>query len=221
MVTKPNHTSGGDDATVSALAGEVETLRRQVEAVQSLPGRVEDLADVVTRLAETTTPTHGPDGGERSGELIGSWLDLPDSPDAAQKLLEDLAGWMGRVYLRYADAARSLPECWAWHPDVVEELVWLHQTWTAAYRTPDAAASMAADWHERHRPGVVARIKTAAGTCSAENHTADRARPTARVPMAAAIPTIAGWWGDDRQSQAPEPDQQQIAAERDQPGGHR
>ena len=45
-----------------------------------------------------------------------------------------LAGWVAGIYLRYLDAAQSLPECWLWHPEVVEELLWLHTAWLHAYR---------------------------------------------------------------------------------------
>jgi len=53
---------------------------------------------------------------------------------------------MGAMYLRYPDAAATLPDCWLWHPDLVEELLWLSHAWTAAYQGPDASVALAGDW---------------------------------------------------------------------------
>ena len=56
-------------------------------------------------------------------------------------MLTDLTRWLDDIYLRYADAARTLPECWLWHPEVVEELIWLMHAWLAAYQGDDAVAA--------------------------------------------------------------------------------
>ncbi len=44
-----------------------------------------------------------------------------------------LGPWVSGVYLRYSDAVNAFPDCWMWHPDVVEELLWLHRAWLSAY----------------------------------------------------------------------------------------
>jgi hypothetical protein len=62
-----------------------------------------------------------------------SWLLAEDQEQAAADL-EDLTGWLARVYLRYPGAV--LPSCWAWHPAVVEELWWLRQAHREAYAPP-------------------------------------------------------------------------------------
>jgi hypothetical protein len=74
-------------------------------------------------------------------------LNLPDELDTAQQLLAGLVDWMARIYLRYPDAAAGLPDCWAWHPDVVEELLWLWlwQAWLRPTHDQNAAVSAAAD----------------------------------------------------------------------------
>jgi len=198
-------------AAVTGLAREVEALRRAVDQLRPLQQRLEQLAGIVTRLAEAPTPkTTDFKGG------TPSWLDLPRDSDAADVVLNELICWMTRVYLRYADAARTLPECWLWHPDVVEELLWLMHAWAAAYRFDDVPVSYAADWHDRLRPGVVRRIKAVAGQCSLENH--DRGRelhqPMLKPPLACAADDIADWWGPKRAGEPPVPRDTHVAAAR-------
>lgn len=116
------------------------------------------------------------------------------------------------VFLRYPDGAEVLPDCWAWHPDVIEELLWLMQAWSAAYFDQGGGVLRVADWHDRYRPGVVKRLKATAASCSLENHTPPQPAPT--VPLAAATEPIAAWWANDRTDPAPEPTDEQFAAVR-------
>ncbi len=104
-------------------------------------------------------------------------------------MLARLTGWLAGVYLRYADAARTVPACWLWHPEVVEELPWPRQAWLAAYADPDAPVSLAADWHDRLRPGVVRRIRDYAGMCSIEADHRHPDRAVLDMPTAAAPPS--------------------------------
>ncbi|GAA4436081.1 hypothetical protein ACFQV2_00215 [Actinokineospora soli] len=170
-----------------------------------------DMAKAVTRLAvvvdrvanavadhveQPCCPTTAP----------ASWLTLPADPELARTTLTALCAWTRQVYLRYSDAAAGLPDCWLWHPDVIEELHWLHQAWQAAYHGPTASPVAAGEWHERHRPGVVRRVKAVAGTCSRENHQTRRrlsAAPVEQLDEAADL--IAAWWAADREQPAPEP----------------
>jgi hypothetical protein len=116
------------------------------------------------------------------------------------------------VYVRYSDA-RHLPECWLWHPDVVEELLWLHAAWIAAY-DPEAPPTAVGDWHDRQRPGVVARVHKYAGLCSLEAHRSGQERhlPAPTSPTSDAIPVIAAWWAMSRSEPAPPPTDEQLAA---------
>jgi hypothetical protein len=195
-------------SAVAGLAREVEGLRMAVEPMKSLPAQVDELARVVRRLAEQTAAAPASGGG------APSWLDLPADLDTVRVVLVDLTGWMRDVFLRYADGAQGLPECWMWHPDVVEELLWLMFAWVAAYRDEDATVARAGDWHDRYRPGVVKRIKTAAGTCSLENHQPHGSRFAGGpvVPLAEAMAPIATWWATQRTETPPEPDDEQLAA---------
>jgi hypothetical protein len=194
-------------ARLAALAGEVETLRQVVGDLGALPGQVRDLADVVAALADLTAPPRSVAVG------LPSWLDLDGDFAGTVTVLGELVAWMATVYLRYTDAA-GLPECWLWHPDVVEDLLWLHGAWLQAYRGNSASVAAAGDWHDRQRPGVTRRIKAVAGTCSLEAHQpgGDRHRGADPVPLADAIHLIGEWWSADRTSRAPTPDAGHIAA---------
>ncbi len=194
-------------AAVAGLAREVEALRRGMQQVASA-GEVARLARVVAELSETTAAGARP-GGEEP-EAPPSWLCWSGDAERASGLLADLTAWLGDVYLRYADAAESLPECWLWHPEVVEELVWLMQAWLAAYVGEGACVRLAGDWHDRLRPGAVRRIKHYAPGCSLENHLPGRAKPAPVVPVVDAADAVAAWWADHRDQAAPAPTQDQI-----------
>ena len=198
---------------VAGLAREVEVLRRTAERAAGTAGRLDELAETVARLAEALASQVA---SAREREPLPSWLDLPRDVGDARVLLADLTEWMATVYLRYADAVAGLPECWLWHPDVVEELLWLRYAWAAAYRN-DAPVSVAADWHDRLRPGVVRRIRAIAGTCSLEKHQprpgqADNGPGGPIVPIAQAADAIAAWWAAARTGAAPAPTDEHLAA---------
>jgi hypothetical protein len=141
-----------DEAGAGAVAGlarEVDALRRTVAPLLGLPGRVDDL----TRLATDLTNAVAALTARRSAAPCPSWLLLPDDPDLAGRVLDALTGWLQTIYLRYPDGADQLPECWCWHPDVVEELLWLMHAWAGAYQGPQASIAAVGDWHDRQRPG--------------------------------------------------------------------
>ncbi len=192
-----------------------------ISKLRQLPGRVNALATVVADLAEAVNGASPTAGG------VASWLDLPTEADAASAVLGELLAWLQVVYLRYPDAAAGLPDCWLWHPDVVEELLWLMQAWLAAYRDDKATVSAAGDWHDRYRLGVVRRITTTAGRCSLENHQPRDEQPPPGaapvVPGAGAAEQIATWWATTRTDPPPEPDQWHLATanSRRRPGARR
>jgi hypothetical protein len=228
--------SGGAYATAGAVAGlvrDIEALRQAIDTLpidklrqvpidelRGLPGRVDALAETVRQLADTVNASTSTAGG------VASWLDLPTEVDTAHAVLGELLAWMRVVYLRYPDAAAGLPDCWLWHPEVVEELLWLMQAWLDAYRDDKAAVSLAGDWHDRYRPGVVRRITTSAGRCSLENHQPREGHPLPGapvVPVDKAATQIATWWASARTDPAPEPDQWHLATAnaRRRPGARR
>ncbi|MCF7552608.1 hypothetical protein [Pseudonocardia sp. WMMC193] len=190
---------------VAALARQVDELERRVGEIRGLPQRVEDLVQLVAALTRTVHALRA----RREPQPCMTWLLAPENPGNVRELLDDVGDWVGVIYLRYSDAAQSFPDCWPWHPEVVEELVCLMESWSAAYQGPAASVALAADWHERLRPGVVRRIRIYAGTCSRDNH---RSRPgwTAHPSAAVAVPSldvadaISTWWARDRTEAAPE-----------------
>jgi hypothetical protein len=205
----PGQPPEGDFARADALAGlarEVDGLRRSIGLLDTVPNRIDDLARTVAQLADALAavpPRPGPTPAP-------SWLTVSDDPDAARALLEGLCGWLHRVFLRYPDAAAVLPECWLLHPDAVEELLWLQHAWLGAYEAKGASVQLAGDWHDRQRPGVVRRLKSAVGSCSKERHQTragwgDAPRGAVAVPGVDAIPVVAGWWATHRDDPAPEP----------------
>lgn len=202
-------------AAVAGIASEVEQLRRQIEPLHKLPDRVEQLGELCEQLTEQVR-THVP---QKQTTEIRSWLMLPADAEAAGEVLAEVVTWLQAVLLRYRDAADALPDCWAWHPDVIEELLWLMDAWLAAYQGENASVALVADWHDRYRPNVVKRIRTHVGNCSLENHTSP-AGP-APVPTADAVETIAEWWGEHRDEPAPAPTDEQLDAAPRRRGGAR
>lgn len=193
-------------AAVAALARQVDRLEARLDGydIDGLRSDLRGLATTVADLANGLGETEA-----ASDEPAPSWLWPVEPPDVAgaESTLAQLVRWIRRVHLRYADTA--LPECWLWHPDVIEELTWLRSTWQAAYHGPLASAQRAGDWHDRLRPGVVRRIRTAAGSCSLREHLEPPAAVV--VPAADAVPVIAAWWVDP-DGPAPAPTGEQLLA---------
>lgn len=199
-------TTGPEQDPMTAVAGlarEVQAMGELLRQLSVLPSRMTELSEVVEHLAGRVAERDLPP--EADGP--SSWLDLvgPTEP-----LLADLARWMRRVYLRYPDGAQHLPDCWLWHPEVVEELLWLRQAWAVAYHPGAGTPQLAGDWHDRYRPGVVRRIREQVGACALERH-ADQL-PSPDVPLAEAIDLIASWWGTDRAYPAPPPTGEHLVA---------
>jgi hypothetical protein len=203
MNTNPeNHGSGA----LAGLAREVDALRREVRGLAGVPERVDELAALLARLADSVAAL----SARKAAPAAPSWLLAPQDPATTGELLDGLAGWLGEVFLRYPDGVEVLPECWCWHPDVVEELLWLMHAWSAAYQGVGASAGLAGDWHDRQRPGVVRRLKTSVGSCSCESHQTRpgwNTTPTAAAPVPGtdAAASIARWWAGGRDEQPPEP----------------
>lgn len=196
----------GADPVLAALAREVDALRRVVDGLEQVPERVDQLGRLVGQLSEALAAVTA----RRRIPAAPSWLLAPGDTGETRRLLDELCGWLQAVFLRYPDAVKVLPECWLWHPEVVEELLWLLHAWLAAYQGPAASVGAAGDWHDRQRPGVVNRIRKEAGSCSIERH---QTRPGWNAPAGAPVPVpgadhtelIARWWAGGRDSTAPEP----------------
>jgi hypothetical protein len=216
VVDEQDHPLNG---AVAGLAREVEAIRRALDDTATA-AELDRLARVVADLTEMVGPPTSTDQA-----TVSSWLSAPADGDQTRTMLGDLVGWLATIYLRYADAAKNLPECWLWHPDIVEELLWLHEAWADAYGESGSVRA-AGDWHDRHRPGVVRRITEYAKACSLENHLPDRAGEAQQVPVVEAAEPIALWWAQARTERAPAPTDEQMieaaaAARRTRTGGGR
>jgi hypothetical protein len=208
-----------EGSSVVGLARELEQLYREVRELCRVSQRVDELAATLAQFAETIAP--GP--SQHPVESALCWLDHPadlghdpahsHATHDAELLLGELASWVAAVYLRYSDAGSGLPDCWMRHPDVVEELLWLHQAWVAAYAR-GAHSTAVGDWHDRQRPGVVTRVRGYAGSCSLDAHKPGHEQHgplPSRVP-ADPVEVIARWWTTDRGQAAPAPTEEQLAA---------
>lgn len=125
-----------DSERLARLERAVGGLGREVEAakiaqtrlagkqtVLELKEQIANLADQVAELPSLIPQT------EPEVRRVDSWLARLPGTFTPAEILADLIRWVGTVHLRYADAATELPECWLWHPEVVEELLWLMQAW--------------------------------------------------------------------------------------------
>jgi hypothetical protein len=208
-----------EDTLVVALARAVDRAVRRVErldtAVAQLAADVTVLARALDARVHPSGGASSPDTGERG---MRSWL-LADDHDQAVADLADLAVWLDAVYLRYRDA--TVPSCWLWHPEVVEELWWLRQAHADAYHPETGSWLRVGDWHDRQRPGVARRIVRAVGSCELALHLTDPTHPgrltgassyvtpPAPAPLASAVAQVAAAWTAARTT--PEPDLAQLA----------
>lgn len=168
---------------IDALSRAIERVtRQQTKQAQQL----ERLAVAVTEFAERSAQ-RDPEQG------VVSWMLVTD-PEVALAAVTDLIAWLDQVYLQYDT---SLPSCWMWHPSVVEELLWLRAAHAAAYTGKRPNPIAAGDWHGRHRPGVVERIKAVVGGCELSQHRDGSPRAVGRAlpaPLAGAAPWVVEAW---------------------------
>ncbi|MFI7059392.1 hypothetical protein ACIBL3_00235 [Kribbella sp. NPDC050124] len=222
-------------AAVAGLARSVEALTRDVAAmktglrhtasktevtrlndtVAALGNTVTQFEDLLTRIAAKPGGSRGEAAGAGEVEPVRSWLRLPEADAAAvEAVLSELLPWMESTYLRYATARESLPPCWLWHPEVVEELLWLMDAWTGAYEGPEASNRLVGDWHDRQRPGVTRRIGEYAPACDVLAHRDEAGRRAVTVPLAASADPFVTWWATGRADNGPKPTDEQIKAGR-------
>ncbi|MFI6827584.1 hypothetical protein ACIBG5_10825 [Kribbella sp. NPDC050241] len=220
-------------AAVAGLARSVEALTRDLAAMKtglqqtasktavaslsktiaSLGDTVASFEDLLTRIA--AKPTRGTGRGAGELEPVQSWLRLPENDESAvQAVLSELLPWMESTYLRYASARETLPPCWLWHPEIVEELLWLMDAWTSAYEGEEASNKLVGDWHDRQRPGVTRRIGEYAPACDVLAHRDTAGQRAVVVPLAADADPFVTWWATDRDSLGPAPTAEQIKAGR-------
>ncbi len=182
--------------TVDGVAGIVSTeLVPLTQTVADLSQQVAAITGDVARLAqEPATPND-----DRHGAL--TWLGYEGDTETAERILTHLNHWITDIYCRYTDITDH-PGCWIYHPDMVEELLWLYNAWLHAYSArarPDDRGA----WHDRQRLGVAHRITTSyARACRHDHHP--------QPPTPEAIRDVAQWWTTARHQPPPEPTGQQL-----------
>ncbi|OLT19158.1 hypothetical protein BJF78_36380, partial [Pseudonocardia sp. CNS-139] len=200
----PGGPGGRRPDPLTALGRAQERTERRVD---DLNRKLASLADSVATLGRTNAASGssggaggGPGGtgeGDEEPKALPSWL-LVEDPDEAVGRLGELVGWLDAVFLRYE--AADLPSCWLWHPGVVEELLVLRELWLEAYQGRAQSWRLVGEWHERHRPGVVARLRPLAKGCDLADHrpggAADRLAATA--PVRSALAVLPGMWAVNR-----------------------
>jgi hypothetical protein len=194
-VTKSNTPDPQAPATKGALAGvarEVDALRRAVRPLADLQARVDQLAATLAEAVDDLAAT-----GRRPDPVRPvSWIAHSHDLGETTRQLTELADWVGQVYLRYPVAARELPDCWLWHPDIVEELAWLHQVWQAAYDPNTGTVAAAASNR----------------VCSLENHLQPDSGAVTMAPSVGSVPAVAHWWTCVRDERPPVPTQADLDA---------
>jgi hypothetical protein len=226
-------------AAVAGLARSVEALSRDVAAmktgmrqtasktavsrlndtVASLGNTVAAFEDLLTRISINRADTGRRRSASESPERVRSWLGMPvRDAGSVEIVLSELLPWMECIYLRYATARDTLPPCWLWHPEIVEELLWLMDAWTAAYEGDEASNKLVGDWHDRQRPGVTRRIGEYAPACDVLTHRDAAGQRAITVPLAADADPFVTWWATARDTNGPAPTPEQIKAGR---RGHR
>ena len=136
-------------------SGDTTTPQTLTERVEALEGDVATIAEGYVALRAQRDPSR-----------VRSWLQ-EDDEEGARLTLEDVAGWVGQVWLQYPDGV--LPECWLYHPPIIEELVAVMGAHRACFRK-GGTWQMFADWHARYRPAAAERIRRYAPSCTLDLH---------------------------------------------------
>lgn len=182
---RPRAGEGDSVLVFSRRLSRVEEWQAEVEQFRK------DTSGHIKRLA---TLVAGGGTADDDAPPVPCYLTVED-PAEATAAVEDLAGWLDEVYLRFADA--DLPACWAWHPDAIYELTILRASWAEAHFGKQRSVAAVREWLEK-RPGVVQRLAPLQ-RCEIERHLdggAARRRKTAA--LRSAIPRVAGMWAAAR-----------------------
>lgn len=176
--------SAHDGASESHLAQEVDELRCRVDRL------TEDLDRALALVDETLSAVSTGGGGEtaRTGRQSASssssvpptWCSRDLAGEDASQFYEILDEWVQWLRGRYP-IAKELPECWAHHPELVEELTALYAAWHGAYRDRQALSWAPADWHDRWLSGFLGRVSRWGVTCTDGDHRERGARTYERT----------------------------------------
>jgi hypothetical protein len=129
---------------IARLRSDLDDLAN--EAIDTIAGVLARFEDLEARC----------DNRARTTPAAWCWRDL--GPHAQTTLMTQLESWTAWLRHRYP-LARRIPDCWAQHPELVEELTALWLAWQLAYQQPDPPLTAAADWHDRWLPGMLLRFE--------------------------------------------------------------
>lgn len=175
-------------AAAAAALLEVRRMRERLteltgnlDRLRDLPGRVEQYTELHQQLAATVSEELAPglaalrqfteaEFARQEAQLDEVLTELRrerNSPvnwpaltaEQAQEQWPVLGRWIAEVLVPWYEITRDeLPDCWPLHRPALVELSWLRSAHVQAYlRT--SPPSVAGEWHQRWRPGVVERLR--------------------------------------------------------------
>jgi len=175
---------------LDALAAQIDDLRREVEGLRhtvdadidalgalldesvgdggtpvgAIPALTTGLDDARVHLAALAEQISGLVEREGATPRLPSWTEL--GAEEARAAWARLARWMSSVlFPRYPATTEIIRDCWYRHPELVEQMSWLHIAWALAYQNPKSSISTAAEWHNRWLPAVLARTREILKPC--------------------------------------------------------
>lgn len=189
----PEEPQGPD--TREAIARDLDRLRREVEKLRVArehDEEVKGLWKACTRLAERQDMLAA---GAAETPAGSAWmLQVGTEPDKAVELLKGLADWLAKVFLQFPNA--QLPTCWARHPWLVQELLWLRDYFMDAYG-PRGSATAQGMWHDQSLPNLLGRMqKAGVNNCDLDEHKpgGQQAKDPIAVPGLAYLEAVATDW---------------------------
>jgi len=81
---------------VAGLARQMDRLRADVDALDGLPARVEEVAGLVAQVANAVAAL----SSRPAPQPAPSWLMGPTDPDLLSQWVDELATWMRAIFLR-------------------------------------------------------------------------------------------------------------------------
>jgi hypothetical protein len=172
-VTGPPQRRGGSPS-VAAFAVQVNTLRRELEALagkvtalttkqRESAAALDDISELRQQVEQILAIVTGEDAAAPA-----TWFWLTMSEQERDDKFSELSDWVETVLrVQYPDyLAEQVRPCWPNHPEARWELAWLYQMWSLAYLADRPAPKDAADWHDRWSSGVIRRLGEVMRRCA-------------------------------------------------------